>query len=148
MSIVKMKKLLLLVSISLISLTSCSSDDENPSILGKWYSYKRTEIINGQQEETLHTHECPAKNDFVEFLQNNITTILHNQQCEVFYTDTENYSISGSNLTIESGSGTMQFLFEIKTLNNNTLVLESTIEELDVNGNITIIKILDEFKRN
>lgn len=73
-----MKKILLLVSISLISLTSCSSDDENPTILGKWYYYKRTEIINGQQEETLHTNACPTKKDYIEFLESTFNNVVYN----------------------------------------------------------------------
>lgn len=143
-----MKKILLLVSISLISLTSCSSDDENPTILGKWYFYKTTEIINGQQEETLHTHACPTKNDYVEFLESTINSVIYNNLCNIDLNDsfTDSYIIDGANLYLDVNEDDA---IQITTLNNNILILEVPIREFDSNGNETIIgRSIAEFKRN
>lgn len=143
-----MKKILLLVSISLISLTSCSSDDENPTILGKWYYYKKTEIINGQQEETLHTNACPTKKDYIEFLESTFNNVVYNNVCNLDLNEafTDNYLIDGSNLYLDVNEDDA---IQITTLNNNILILEVPIREFDSNGNETIIgRSIAEFKRN
>ena len=138
-----MKKLLLL-SISLILFTSCSSDDDNPTILGKWYLYKYTEIINGEQDEVLYTHECSTKKNYVEFLESTYNSVYYNNLCNLDGESTGNYIINGSNLYLDVNDE-----YKILTLNNNKLILEASLEETDFNGNIiTIGRVLIELNRN
>jgi hypothetical protein len=142
-----MKKLLLLSSILLILFNSCSSDDENPNLLGKWYYYKRTEIINGQQEESLHTHECSTKKDYIEFLEGTFNNVIYNNLCNLDLNEafTDNYIIDGSNLYLDVNEDDA---IQITTLNNNTLILEANYEEVDSNGDMISGRTISEFKRN
>jgi hypothetical protein len=114
--------------------------------MGKWYFYKTTENINGQEEVIFYENECSSKKDYIEFLENNLNSVIHNVNCEVEFSDNEIYSISGSNLII--GLGTNEDIFEIITLNNNTLQLKGVTDIVDGNGNIiTTETFIIEFKR-
>ena len=99
------KSILLVVALIAVSISSCSSDDENVevSLSGKWEPVKQGIVISGQElvEDFEHTVGC--NKNYAEFTAT--TTIQHDfeknmsNQC-VEETYTYNYSRTGNTITI------------------------------------------------
>lgn len=127
-----MKKLFVLFVFAASAIfVSCSSDDDNASneslIIGKWEFSQAGSVLNGQEILLPYDHEAPeCGKDFLEFRANGIglETYFYYDDNEDCTQDTEGfiYSIAGNDITLLiDGIAT---LFEITTLNNNTLKLK------------------------
>jgi hypothetical protein len=141
-----MKKLVVLflsVLTSGVLLTSCSDDDEAPSIEGKWEFYQEGISLGGVEQLELYEHTPGCEKDFVElFSGGNYQDVFHFNEGEACVEDssTGTWSRSGNSLTITSGGESNTAT--IVTLNDTTLKVSIT-EDL---GGVPITAIV-VFKR-
>jgi len=128
-----MKKLILLfvACVSLTSITSCSSDDDNSSasLEGKWEYSKEGFASNGQEILTDYDHATGCNKDFIQITATTVSDhefFNNGDGCEedIF---TVAYSRSGNTLTI--GTGVDASVAQIVTLNGSTLKVKYTDEE-------------------
>jgi hypothetical protein len=124
-----MKKILFLfLAFTAVSITSCSSDDDNAevSIFGKWYNNREAETENGQIVWVAYQNECAGKRDYFEFLQNNILKDVYHSDftnCEADE-DLISWTRNGNTITVDGETG------EIVLLNNTTLQVKFTDPEV------------------
>ena len=134
-----MKKLLYLFSIVVLTLTSCSSDDDSntntinsQNLLGKWY-VKGGTINNGAFEN--YEHECASSRDFQEFFSNGETTFNgYNTSCELNEIETSNWVLNGATLTISNTNFDpmiYEYSYTIEKLDDNELIIKETVTEPD-----------------
>ena len=71
---IRLKKLLLMLSIMTFGLFSCNNDDSTPvsSIVGKWQYTKIGTITNNQEILNDYQHTSGCTKDYIEILSNNV----------------------------------------------------------------------------
>ncbi len=93
-----MKKLLLFVALSTFVFTSCSKDEEESSIVGKWYLYSKTK----EGKTKVKEYECKNK-DYTEFTSDGkVTVYIYNfeKDCKKEVDKKGTYVFKGNKLTI------------------------------------------------
>jgi hypothetical protein len=125
-----MKKLLL-IAFSVILLTSCSNDDD-ASIVGKWYFYKSTFYESGQETVEMHVNECSTEKDYIEFQNDDVVlSYFYDAQC-IEDMSSSFYTLDGSDLTIDGDA------LEVLSLTGKSLKIKSY---LDTPGDYFIIEL-------
>lgn len=116
-----MKKIILMVIsfVSLSSVTSCSKNDEAPSLLGKWEYSKTGTASNNQEVLTDYVTAVGCSKNYSVFTA---TTIVDHQFSGSVCTETIStlpYTKNGNTLIVTGTSSNATF--EIKTLNSTSL---------------------------
>lgn len=128
MNFKQITKTLAITVITLFMLSSCNNDDDNgssTSIIGTWKMVSAT--VNGIDD----TDECDLLST-VSFTDTQITTVdYYGNNCDSFDSNTGNYSVNNSTLTLTYSDET--FVVQIETLNATTLAIK------EVMGNQTYI---------
>lgn len=145
-----MKKLsILFVSVLTLglSLTSCSSDDDNnnASIGGKWTPVKMGSILNGQEILVAIPNEGKCDSDVFEYTADGKFTDLSyefsNNKCEAS-TDKGTWSLKDKVLSITYDGDTEVNKVEILELTKSSLKVKYT-EKLDENNDMIIITLFE-----
>lgn len=109
---------------------SCSDDDNSSSVdmskltSGKWYYSHEKTIVAGQTlTDAAYDHDCATKKDYIELSATTVTDVYYGTDCEA-NTDTSTYTVSGQTITTTEGGTT--YTVNVKELNSNRLVVEST----------------------
>lgn len=139
-----MKKLILLfiTSVTLLSITSCSNDDDNSSasIEGKWEFSKFGYSLGGQEFLFDYEHSLGCTKDYVIITSNTTTNhsfFNNGTSCEEEI-DNVTYTRNGNVLTSSNGEDV-----EIISISNTTLkfkiLYESENEELPVGATALMV---------
>ena len=136
-----MKKLsILFVSVLTLGLavTSCSHDDDNASIEGKWQITEVGEILNGKEVLQPYTNEGGCANDILEFTADgkfvDTYSEYYNNKCND-YSENGTWTRDGNTLTKKYGTGADDNeKYEISELSGSKLKLQTTYSE----GGITV----------
>lgn len=134
-----MLKKLLLLTVTILTVTSCRNDDANDSstgnqIKGKW-NYNKTVIISGNNQSILSStiaNSCEKKSYF-EFTDDKVTEYyyqLNNNQCILDYSGTSLYHIDSNNILYYEDNASMK----IESLNNSELVFQVDLYDYDGDG--------------
>ena len=137
-----MKKLVLLFSVIVFTLSSCSNDDDSNSnnddsnsqvsILGKWY-IKGGTIDNG--DFIQYDNDCSTNRDFQEFFNNGELVFNgYNSSCELNEVETSNWVQNGNTLTVSNTNFDpmiYQYEYTIEKLDENELILKQSVNEPD-----------------
>ncbi len=134
-----MKKLLVLVSLLAIGLSSCSKDDDSSgssaALEGKWIFSKEGAIVGGNEMLIDYTgNEAGCTKDYSIIKSNgtieDVDFDSFNSPCEMFV---DNYSWSRSGNTLTVGEGADSSVFEILVLTSTELKIKET-----TSGDITV----------
>jgi hypothetical protein len=142
-----MKKIILIMSFTLIALSSCSSDsndnNSNNTIVGKWEYYKvRTfpagTVITGNEELYPLPQECPTRTQYLQFgNQGSLKEALYDNNCnEEINLGTYSLNDFILNLDFTQDLSEMDDTWEVLTLNNSTLTIMApnpTINPVEIN---------------
>lgn len=145
-----MKKLsILFLSVLTLSLTltSCSSDDNEASIVGKWEAYQEGTIVDGVEHLAPINNEGACDKEIVEYQQNgkyiDYYSEYNDSKCHN-YTETGTWSKDDNKLTIKyTENADDDEIGEVLILDENTLKLKYTHIN---NGQVVEIYVI-EFKR-
>jgi len=135
-----MKKMILLAVafLSFAAVTSCSNDDDNASLEGKWEYFKEGYVENGQEFLEDYEHQTGCEKDYSLI---SATTI---EDHSFFGTTCEEdvysipYTRNGNTITI-SGEGAT-FPAVIKTLNSSTLKIYITDPDFPEYTDVAVFK--------
>ena len=135
-----MKKSLVLLAISLGTIfSSCSNDDESASLIGKWEYFKEgVATTTGQEFLTDYEHTSGCAKDFSLITATTIQDYSYfGSSCEeeIFSTP---YTRNGNTITITADGET--FTSQIKTLNANTLKIYFVDPEFPEDIEVTVFK--------
>lgn len=145
-----MRRKLLLLTITILTMTSCRSDDSKDSnslpnqIKGKWF-YTKTVIISGDNSAILSNeiaNSCEKKS-FLEFTDDKVTEYyykLENNECNLNYSGTSLYHIENNILYYETNAS-----MRIESLNTSELIFQ--IELYDYNGDGKKDKFLEYYQK-
>ena len=116
-----MKKIivLLVAMMSFSALTSCSKDDDGPSLQGKW-EYLKEGVASGEQEVLEdYSHQSGCTKDYSMITATTIMDHIFNGTACTEEIISSPYTRNGNTITITNGGET--FTAEIKTLDDSTL---------------------------
>ena len=135
-----MKKILLLTVafISLVTVTSCSKDDENASLQGKW-EYSKEGIASGGQEVLEdYSHQSGCAKDYSMITATTIMDhVFNGTACTEEIANTP-YTRNGNTITITYGGET--FTAVIKSLTSTTLKVYFTDPDSPTVSEVTVFK--------
>jgi hypothetical protein len=119
---------LLVVVLVIFSASSCSNDDDSPSIVGKWNFTKEGTIVNGQEVLVDYEHTAGCNKDNIQFSA--AGTFVGKFYAEECLENTINgtWTKSGKTLTIDTGD-IEPVVLQIMTLSGSTLKLKETTVE-------------------
>lgn len=135
-----MKKIivLLVAMVSFSALTSCSKDDDGPSLQGKWEYFKEGDAIDGVETLYNYNHETGCTKDYSMI---SATTIMdHNFSGTACAEEiiSSPYTRNGNIITTTNGGAT--FTAEIKTLDDSTLKVYFTDPDFPGEAGVTVFK--------
>lgn len=135
-----MKKILLLTVafISLVTVTSCSKDDENASLQGKW-EYSKEGIASGGQEVLEdYSHQSGCAKDYSMITATTIMDhVFNGTACTEEIANTP-YTRNGNTITTTFGGET--FTAVIKSLTSTTLKVYFTDPDSPTVSEVTVFK--------
>ena len=142
-----MKKLsILFVSVLTLGLavTSCSSDNDDASIVGKWTPVKMGSEVNGKEILVDIPKEGTCESDVTEYTADGKFTEIsyesNDGECEAS-TDKGTYTYSGKTLSTKYDGDTTSESVEVLELSGSTLKVKYT-EKIDATTNLVIITVL------
>jgi hypothetical protein len=141
-----MKKLsILFVSVLTLGLavTSCSSDDDDASIVGKWTPVKMGSIVGDKEVLVDYPKEGTCDSDVTEFTADGKFTDVsyesNDGKCEAS-TDKGTYTYSGKTLSTKYDDDTTSESVEVLELSGSTLKIKYT-EKIDATNSYVLITV-------
>ena len=135
-----MKKLLLLASVSLVTITSCKKDDDDEtiSITGMW-KLNKTEVKYGNGSTESETpNSCEAQTTFTFGNDGKLTSKMYENNgsncISDTYTGTYSYDSSNKLLTVTQSGYTESY--EVASLTSSELIIVSDSDDYDDDGKI------------
>ena len=86
---------------------------------GKWYQSSSKTTVAGQPTSENYVHACASSKDYIQFTNGTFTSVEYDSDC-VADSDTNTYTVSGSNITVDGETVT------VKELSSSKLVIESS----------------------
>ena len=135
-----MKKLILLAVAfaSMATVTSCSKDDEAPSLQGKWEYFKEGVASGGQEVLVDYEHQTGCTKDYSIITASSIVDhSFFGSECdeEIFTTP---YTRNGNIISITVEGQTLNA--EIKTLDSGTLKIYTSSPDAPSVSEVTVFK--------
>ncbi|OXA96305.1 lipocalin-like domain-containing protein [Flavobacterium hercynium] len=141
-----MKKLsILFVSVLTLGLavTSCSSDDDDASIVGKWTPVKMGSVVNGKEILVDYPKEGTCDSDVTEFTADGKFTDISYEsnegKCEAS-TDKGSYTYKDKTLSTTYEGDTEVNSVEVTELSGSTLKIKLT-EKIDASTSLVLITV-------
>lgn len=135
-----MKKIivLLVAMVSFSALTSCSKDDDGPSLQGKW-EYLKEGVASGEQEVLEdYSHQSGCAKDYSMITATTIMDHSFNGTACTEEITTTPYTRNGNTITITFGGET--FTAVIKSLTSTTLKVYFTDPDSPTVSEVTVFK--------
>ena len=140
----EMKKFILFLVFTGLTISCNSDDNESATITGKWYIKGGT--LNGGEFQN-YNHDCETSRDFQEFFTNGELTFNgHNTSCELNEVESAAWILNGNILTISSSPFDpmlYEYTYIVESLTNDELILKQTVNEPE-----GIVVSLSTFTRN
>ena len=118
--------------------TSCSKDEDSPSLQGKWEYFKEGTATSGQEVLESYVHQTGCAKDYSMITATSIIDYSFSGVACTEEISTIPYTRNGNTITITSGGTT--YTYEIKTLDDTTLKVYTTNPDSPTVSEVTVFK--------